>query len=564
MNELSEALERLTNRMQTLECRVSALEENRAAPAVGISPPQQVRPASTSAPGLREQTSLFSILGKAMLAVAGAYLLRALTESSALPHILLVAAAVAYAFFWLIPATRAKAWLAGIAWAATSSIILMPMLWELTLRFGFLPDAAAAGILAAFVIAAFGLGWKHHFAEIVQVTEASAGLAAIALALAAHDVMPFLAALLIIAAAGEAAAARHRALRVRPLVAAAADFLVFALIWIYSSPVTSRTEYPDVGAALLLAAAPVLLLIYAGSASTQTLLLRRRISFFETTQTLMAFLLAVRALLVFWSGPGARVLGILCLIAAFGGYGVAFAGFERASSQRNFHVYATGSLALLLAGCGLALPPVWLPLILTLLAVAATLMGVQGARRTLEFHGLAFLFAAAFSSGLLIWTFHALARGYPASPGWRVCLVAAAAALDYAAAASASDEGWPLRVLRLFEAGLAVSATVALLVWGLIRMTVGSSPAPEHLAVVRTLIGCALTVLLAWIGSRQRRRELVWLAWISLAGIAAKLLFEDLRHGHLGFTAASIFVYAITLLMVPRLVRVRPAAAHQE
>ncbi|HLJ77076.1 MAG TPA: hypothetical protein VKT75_06670, partial [Acidobacteriaceae bacterium] len=53
----------------------------------------------------------------------------------------------------------------------------------------------------------------------------------------------------------------------------------------------------------------------------------------------------------------------------------------------------------------------------------------------------------------------------------------------------------------------------------------------------------------------RQRSELAMLAWVALVFVAFKLLFEDLRHGHLGFTAASIFLFAITLLLVPRLVR---------
>jgi predicted tellurium resistance membrane protein TerC len=45
------------------------------------------------------------------------------------------------------------------------------------------------------------------------------------------------------------------------------------------------------------------------------------------------------------------------------------------------------------------------------------------------------------------------------------------------------------------------------------------------------------------------------MAYVALAFVAAKLLFEDLRHGHMEFTAGSIFLFAITLIAVPRLVR---------
>ena len=37
--------------------------------------------------------------------------------------------------------------------------------------------------------------------------------------------------------------------------------------------------------------------------------------------------------------------------------------------------------------------------------------------------------------------------------------------------------------------------------------------------------------------------------------VAVKLIFEDLRQGHLGFVAASIFLFAITLIAVPRIAR---------
>ncbi len=558
MNDLSETIERLMDGMEALERRVSALELSRHAPPQPTAATPQIAATKAAASALHAEAGVFSILGKAMLAVAGAYLLRAVAESSALPRVPVVVLAILYAFFWLIPATRARTWLPSVAWAGTSAIILLPMLWELTLRFAFLPARATAGVLAAFVIAASALAWKRHFAEIAWVAEGAASLAAVALALAVHDLTAFLAALLVMAAVGEIAAARHRTLRVRPLVAAAADFLIFALIWIYSSPAASRAEYPAIGAGPLVALAPLLLLIYAGSASTQTLLLGRRISFFETAQTLAAFLLSVWGLLAFWSGPGARVLGLLCIVAAAAGYAVAFAGFAHSSTQRNFHVYATGSAALLLAGCWLYLPPLWLPLALTLLAIAATVAGVAAGRRTLEFHAFTFLLAAAFFSGLLLWALHALAGRFPASPAWIVYLVAAAAMFGYAAISRVAGDGWPLRLLRLLHAGLALSAAAALLVWGLVTVTVGAVPAPEHLAVLRTLAGCALTVLLAWTGSRQQRRELLWLAWTSLACMAGKLLFEDLRHGHLGFTAASIFIYAVTLLVVPRLVGLKP------
>jgi hypothetical protein len=49
--------------------------------------------------------------------------------------------------------------------------------------------------------------------------------------------------------------------------------------------------------------------------------------------------------------------------------------------------------------------------------------------------------------------------------------------------------------------------------------------------------------------------ELTRIGYAALALVAAKLVFEDLRLGHLEFIAASIFLFAVTLIAVPRIAR---------
>ncbi|MGA8159217.1 MAG: hypothetical protein WA374_11780 [Acidobacteriaceae bacterium] len=558
MNDLSDAVEQLTRGMETLERRVSALEASRRPVSAVAARPVLSAPAASAPERLSPAggSGIFAILGKAMLGIAGAYLLRAAVQSGALPRWPVIAVSIAYALVWLIPATRvpAKAWFASAAWAGTSALILIPMLWELTLRFRFLPSGAAAGILVAFVLAASALAWKRHFTAVAGMANAAASLAALVLAVASRDLTPFLFALLAMAIVSEVAAARHRSLRVRPVVAAAADLAVFALIWIYSGPAGVHTEYPAIGAPLLLVFAPALLCIYGASAAAQTLLLRRGISFFETAQALSAALLTVWTILVFWPGHGPVVLGVLCLIASAAGYAVAFAWFGRVHAWRNYHVYATGSLALLLAGCFLSLPPGCLPLCTGLASVALVGLAERTAHDTLQFHGLALLAGAAVSSGLFVYVGHAMAGASPAAPGWIVSLVCVSAILCYAGVPRSGLDAWSRGTLHLLFAGLALGASAALLVWILVRIAaLGVAPGVEHIAVSRTVVGCATALALAWCGSRWQRRELVWLAWVVLASTACKLLFEDLRHGHLGFTAVSIFLYAVTLLLIPRL-----------
>jgi hypothetical protein len=186
--------------------------------------------------------------------------------------------------------------------------------------------------------------------------------------------------------------------------------------------------------------------------------------------------------------------------------------------------------------------------------VACVGLAGRTAHDTLQFHGLALLAAAALSSGLFVYIGRTMVATFPAAPDWIVSLACVFAILCYAGVVGSGLDAWWRWMLRVLFSGLALGASAALLVWILVRVTaVSVIPGVEHVAVIRTLVGCAAALALAWCGSGWRRTELVWLAWGVLAFTAFKLLFEDLRHGHLGFTAASIFLYAVTLLLIPRL-----------
>jgi hypothetical protein len=95
-----------------------------------------------------------------------------------------------------------------------------------------------------------------------------------------------------------------------------------------------------------------------------------------------------------------------------------------------------------------------------------------------------------------------------------------------------------------------------MLVEGLMGLAALSmNPGPQHLAFLRTLTLCAAALALAFWGSHWRRRELTGMGYAMLALVAVKLVFEDLRLGNLEFIAASIFLFAVTLIAVPHLAR---------
>jgi hypothetical protein len=66
---------------------------------------------------------------------------------------------------------------------------------------------------------------------------------------------------------------------------------------------------------------------------------------------------------------------------------------------------------------------------------------------------------------------------------------------------------------------------------------------------------CVAALALVYGGARWRRAELARIAHAALVLLVVKLFVEDLRHGHLAFIAASISLFALTLIAVPRVAR---------
>ncbi len=556
---------RLAARVESLEQRIVALEqspETHASAKVKAASSIAGRPAPNR-PGappfqLVRADGVFPVLGKAMLGIAGAYLLRAVAESGSVPKVAVIVLALAYAWTWLVWAARVpvESRFAGIVYAVTSVMILAPMLWELTLRFEVLPTFAAAGVLSLFPLTAYALTWKRNSTAIVWVVQSTALLTTLALLIATRDLAPFAVALLITALASEIAADCNRWLGLRPLVAVAADLGIWILLYLYSRPGGPPSEYKIVAPSTLVTLACALFLIYGASTVLRSAFLRQKIGFFEIGQAVAAFLLAAFSILRF-AGDGATVLAATCLLFSAGCYAAAYASFDRLAEQRNYHVYASWSGALFLTGLSLLLPPVPLAFCLSVAAIVATLLGARASRLTLEFHGLAYVAGAAYASGLLDYAGRALVGTFPAAPGWIVWVVAAAAVSCYVVNGRYRTERWNQRFLQLMAAILAVAAVIIFLLSGLVWLAaIGMTPGASQVAVIRTLITCMVALALAFSGARWQRIELIWIAYGTLALVTAKLLFEDLQHGHPGSTALSIFLYAVALILVPRMARV--------
>jgi hypothetical protein len=149
LDGIASDVEQLSERLRQLEQRVSALEGQpanaAAAPSTLASPApatfalQRPRAPETwrGFPGANVSSGALPVVGKAVLAIAGAYLLRAAAESQILPKLPLLVLAILYAGMWLVWAIRIHAGnhFASATYAITAAMILAPLLWESTVRF---------------------------------------------------------------------------------------------------------------------------------------------------------------------------------------------------------------------------------------------------------------------------------------------------------------------------------------------------------------------------------------------------------------------------------------------
>jgi hypothetical protein len=587
MNDLPENIDQLTQGLRTMEQHIAALERRLKKAESSLDrtesridaleqplaerwprPSAKIELALAGAlPAVESPApagSLFPVLGKALLGIAGAYVLRAVEETSTLPRFIVATAGIVYAFLWLVWAGRVRGGprFTNSIYAGTSALILAPMLWELTLRFNVLPAAAAAAVVCGFALAAFALAafTPRDLKPVVRVACVAAAALALALAVASHALLPFVIVLLILVAVCEFVPGCDRVPEVRGLIALAADAAIWILVYVYFAGQAAHDGYPALGRGVLLAPGIAVFVLFAASVGVKTVLRARSATIFEIAQTIIAFLLAAVSLADFGQPAGLVILGVACLALSAACYAAVFTVFARASDERNTNVFTTWAAALLLAGSFLCLSTLVSILLLGAAALAAVALGRQERWAVFEFYGMIFLLAAAAASGLLNFLVNALV-GTPGGAPVGVWLVAVCAVLCYVLAWPRQGERWILQVLSLGMAALATGAVAALLVDGLIALTALSvMPGAQHLALIRTVTLCAAALVLVTGGARWRRRELTRLGYAAIALVAVKLVTEDLRHGHLAYIAASIFLVAFTLIAAPRVARARQKA----
>jgi hypothetical protein len=562
--ELAEAHRQLERRLAALESRPPA-----AATARPAAPPAAAPSAGPDlARGLAAATKNLALVGRTLLVLAGAFLLRAITETGAIPTWAGAGLGLAYAGAWLAVAYRVgrtHPWSATFH-GASALLIGFPLLFEATGRLRLLAPAAASAALTLLTALALATAARRRLLALAWLVELGGVLTALALMLATGRLVP---PVLYLALAGVATLWLGYVLgwtHLRWPVALVTDLAVVALTLRAVGP--SAGEGP--GAALLVQV--VVMALYLGSIALRTLYLKRAVVDFEVVQTalLLAAGLGGASYVTVRGGMAAGVVGLIDLAFGAALYAVAFAFVDRQRSKANFYFYTSVAIVFVLAGTGLLLSGPALAVGWAALAVASSALAGGLRRLTLAVHGSVYAVAACVQGGALLHAGTTLLASpsarWPAAPPSLVVVVAAMAAAAWltgrtSSAPLAARQRVPRAVL---VAALAVGSAGLLVGW-LVPLVAGA-PVPQANAVLAATVRTALQVggvlLLAWAGRFEAWREAGWLAYPLLVVVGLKLALENLVRSSASSLFLDFALYGTALILVPRL-RKQGAAARQ-
>jgi len=551
-----EALER---ELRSLAERVAFLERHAGlrAPA---SPPE-IAPEIPANHPLAEVPSLLPIVGRALLGLAGAYLLRALTESGTLSPKVGTAAGIVYALLWLGWAARSPATerLRTAIDSLTAVLVLCPLLWEATVRFHAIGTWTAAAVLLVFALFGMAISWRKSLLIVSTFATLAALGTGTALLLATHDVLPFTFLFLAVAAAIEASACFEHWLSERWLAAAAADLAVLLATWLVTNERGLPQGYAAIPHAWLLTAQVALLAIYLSSTIVRTLFRGFSFTGFETAQCVVAFAISLSGGLQM-----APVMAAFMLVCAVACYLASFALLERqGASSRNFYTYSTFGILLTLAGSRILLSATTAAWVWSILAIACIWAGGSFGRMTLLVHGGIYLLLALVASGALQ-EVAGLLLGAGSWPGERQMALwtgLAATAAAYALTTYYGPEDRPSKNMQVFRIAVAASfvwmaaGIAAGILTATYHLVLGAGASLAYRAALRTGVLAGLSLLLAWAGPRWKRPELSLLVYPAMVLGGYRLLVQDLHQGHNGALFFSLLLYGLVLTALPRLKR---------
>jgi hypothetical protein len=565
LEKLQKAVEALDAAVSHQDRRIAALESVTAkTPTDGADVTDTVETVDPAPEAFPDQWSISAVrgtpalAGRSLLILAGAFLLRALTEAGTFANGTGVVLGLAYAASWIFAAglaARKGARASAGFFAVCAALIADPLIFEASTEFGVLSSTGSAITLTIMTAAGLFIASRWRLQESAWVFVVGAMVTAATLAVVRP---PGEAATAVLVALGLAAvwlAGRHGWEFLRWLTAIGADVGVLRLTAMATAPGGPHgIEAPHAPLVAVLQGA--LLLGYVGSSFARALRGRHPIRVFDYLQTAVAWAIG-------WGGAvqlarandaGIRGLAVFALFVGLAAYAGAFGVVDRRQGRnRSFLFLSSLGLALVLLGLpgtiGSASAVAWA--VLALIAAAA---GSHWDRVTLRAHAAVLLGAAWIASGVAAEAAGDIGgrAGFDAVPGagaMIVALLTVITTLVVLFARKLKTSGWVQRLP--LTALLVMSGIVA----AAVLVSVATLVAPGSALWMGTVALSALTIVAAVLASRWGIREAGWVVYPLLALTGLRVLLTDLASGRTGVFVIALAAYGSAMILSPRLLR---------
>lgn len=562
MRDIEISISRLSSRLDEVEHLVSTLTDT--PPARGTERqhrPALARDSEASGPAVEatapELAAPSVLIGRSLIVLGGAYLLRALTESGAFPITWGATAGLFYAAIFALfahrqaPALRASATFHGMM----AIIVAMPLAVETAVRFKAMDAETAFAIILAFAGVVGAISIRNHLEALGWIVQSVTVVSLIALIIGSRSFAFGLAAFLAISI-GSTFLARHlsspaftflpalfSSLLVLPIADLALvertppgalmgmiSILAYVAVWTAILMIDSR-EHPDrLGPGLLVHLCIVMLLGVGGS-----------------------LFIAQRASLSFLFAP---VAGLIALATGLYAWRMVIRAGDR---DRRSVTFVTVTSLLIMALTGSLLGPQASAATWLVLSALSFLIAKSGHRLLYESVSLLIL-GAAFVSGLVTWIGHALFTPPDASillPSMAAIATLGLSAVFLLAASPPTGQRVVFRwVINAVTTGILVGGCAAI-AFHLLRLALPSVALsdPGTIAATRTIVLSITAISLGWLTRFQRSETMAWLVNPILILIAVLIITVNVRVGRAATHFPAFSIYGVALIAAPALRR---------
>ena len=567
VDRIDDRVDRLERAVESLTRRIQSIEEQRTSAAATDLLAGVPGGIVAVAPRGADVPRVLSLAGRTFVVFAGAYLLRALTESGTLTGPAGITVGLVYAGLWLVLADRTASVepLGAELHGAAALTIALPLLWEACTTRQLIPPVAAALAVGLVSMAALFVAWRQRLHALAWIATVGALITGVALVVRTTAFPAYAAFFIVLGIATLWLGYDRGWYGLRWPTALIADLAVVGLTTRAITEHTGERPAAAIGAQLLL------LSTYLTMIAARTLVRGRAVIPFEVAQGAATLAVGLGGAMVVTAatGVGGLTLGLGAVLLGAGSYVVAFAFVERRHGPGvNFYFYTSVGLLLTLAGTQRILAVPVLGITWGALALLSAWASCRVGRTTLATHAAVFASAAAVSSGLVQGTAAVLlsspAGWKPFTPSAVVVLVLVAGAL-LVGWPSSGYSGRVRRIPRLIMAGLLTTGIAGLGTWLLVAAIAGSpARVGQGLPTARTAVLAALAIALAFVGRHERWAELGWLVYPVLIVGATKLLVDDLRHSPASMLVIALALFGGALIAAPRVARPRASSIGPE